>query len=81
MNFELAAANIKQITVPVSDGNLLKLYGLYKQSTVGDVNTERPSFWDLTGKAKWDSWKSYEGISEETAKEKYIKLVDELLTI
>ena len=37
---------------------MLKLYGLYKQATVGDVNTDRPGTFsmDFAGKAKWDAW-------------------------
>jgi len=37
-------------------GPLLRseLYALYKQATVGDVNTDRPGFMDFKGRAKWD---------------------------
>lgn len=31
----------------------LQLYGLYKQATVGDVNTSRPWSTDFVGTAKW----------------------------
>ena len=79
MNFEEAAENVKHLSEKPSDEDMLKLYGLYKQSTIGDVNTERPSFWDMVGKAKWDSWKSYESMSFEDAKEKYVKLALKLI--
>ena len=32
-----------------------QIYALYKQATVGDINTERPGMLDFKGKAKWDS--------------------------
>ena len=46
-----------------ADDEMLKLYGLYKQATVGDVNTERPGTFsmDFAGKAKWDAWSANKG--------------------
>lgn len=41
--------------------------------------TARPGMLDLKGKAKWDAWKSKEGMSQNDAKEGYIKFVDKLL--
>lgn len=49
------------------------LYGLYKQATIGDVNTTRPGMFDLTGKAKWDAWEKYKGTSQEKAKHDYVE--------
>lgn len=79
MNFEQASKNVKLLSEKPSDEDMLALYGLYKQSTVGDVNTERPSFWDFVGKAKWDSWKSYEGLSKSEAEKRYVNLVSKLM--
>lgn len=39
----------------------LILYALFKQGTVGDVNTSRPGVFDLKGKAKWDAWDKQKG--------------------
>lgn len=75
MNFDQATVKAKELNEKPSEENLLKLYGLYKQATVGDVNTTRPGFWDLVGKAKWDSWESYKGMSQEEAQEAYSQLV------
>ena len=44
-----------------ADDEMLKLYGLYKQATVGDVNTDRPGMLDFAGKAKWDAWSGNKG--------------------
>jgi diazepam-binding inhibitor (GABA receptor modulator, acyl-CoA-binding protein) len=77
--FESAAERVKTIKDKPSDDILLELYGLYKQATVGDVNTVRPMFWDMVGQAKWDAWNSNQSMSQKSAKEKYIKLVDKLL--
>jgi diazepam-binding inhibitor (GABA receptor modulating acyl-CoA-binding protein) len=75
MNFEEAAEAVKLLRNTPNDNVLLELYGLYKQSTVGDINIPRPGFWDLTGKAKWDSWKSYEKLPSAIARDNYITLV------
>ncbi|TFY73888.1 hypothetical protein EWM64_g10126 [Hericium alpestre] len=44
----------------------MQIYGLFKLVTVAPTpNTSRPSFFDMTGRAKWDAWaqasKQYEG--------------------
>ncbi|KAJ5524840.1 uncharacterized protein N7503_010992 [Penicillium pulvis] len=76
--FEEAAKDVNNLKAKPSNDQLLKLYGLYKQATVGDVNTERPGAMAFKEKYKWDAWKELEGTSEEDAQEQYIKLVDEL---
>lgn len=58
---------------------LLELYALYKQATVGDVNIAQPWAVQLEARAKWDAWNSKKGMSQETAKAKYIEYVNELV--
>jgi diazepam-binding inhibitor (GABA receptor modulating acyl-CoA-binding protein) len=41
--FEAAAAEVKTFTKRPTNDELLQLYGLYKQATVGDNNTGRMS--------------------------------------
>merc|ERR1712195_85071 len=41
-----------------SNDEKLEAYGLYKQATVGDVNTDRPGMLNFSGKSKWDAWKA-----------------------
>lgn len=36
-----------------SNADKLKLYGLYKQASFGDINTPQPDRWDLLNRAKW----------------------------
>lgn len=62
-----------------SDDELLELYGLYKQATVGDNDTTKPGMFDFKGKYKWESWDKLKGTSQEEAEQKYIALVDQLL--
>eukprot|EP00344_Euplotes_crassus_P004558 CAMPEP_0197007608 /NCGR_PEP_ID=MMETSP1380-20130617/41492_1 /TAXON_ID=5936 /ORGANISM="Euplotes crassus, Strain CT5" /LENGTH=48 /DNA_ID= /DNA_START= /DNA_END= /DNA_ORIENTATION= len=40
--FEEAQATVKGLPSTVSNDDLLRVYGLYKQATVGDCNTDRP---------------------------------------
>ncbi|KAG5485511.1 hypothetical protein LSCM1_07597 [Leishmania martiniquensis] len=50
----------------------LKLYSLFKQATIGDVNTDRPGAFDFAGRAKWDAWAKLKGISSLDAKRMYV---------
>ncbi|XP_058806958.1 enoyl-CoA delta isomerase 2-like [Phymastichus coffea] len=76
---EEAAEAVKSLTRRPTDQELLELYALYKQASVGDVNTSRPAMFDLKGKAKWDAWNSKKGMSRDEAKELYIEYVNTLL--
>jgi len=60
------------------DDEMLKLYGLYKQATVGDVNTERPGTFsmDFAGKAKWDAWSGNKGVAKEKAEQDYVDVAN-----
>ncbi|EPB80480.1 acyl CoA binding protein [Ancylostoma ceylanicum] len=62
---------------PVSTSNEQKLefYSLFKQATVGDVNTDRPGIFSIVERRKWDAWKAVEGVSKEEAKQRYIKVL------
>eukprot|EP01010_Urceolus_cornutus_P002429 NODE_3115_length_408_cov_174.013928_g2492_i0.p1 GENE.NODE_3115_length_408_cov_174.013928_g2492_i0~~NODE_3115_length_408_cov_174.013928_g2492_i0.p1 ORF type:complete len:122 (-),score=45.86 NODE_3115_length_408_cov_174.013928_g2492_i0:42-353(-) len=58
---------------PSTDAEKLLVYGLYKQATIGDVNTSRPGMLDFTGKAKWDAWEKQKGKSKEEAMKAYVE--------
>lgn len=76
--FENAVEKSKTLTERPGNDVLLQLYGLYKQATDGDVNTERPGGFDFKNIAKWDAWKQQEGKSQEDAREEYVQLVNNL---
>lgn len=78
-DFQAKADAVNKLATKPSDDELLKLYGLFKQATVGDVNTDRPGIFALKDRYKWDAWKANEGLSKEDAEQKYIALVDELI--
>lgn len=50
-----------------ADDDLLELYALFKQATVGDVNTDRLGILDFKGKAKRDAWNHKKGTDSEKA--------------
>ncbi|WP_339701856.1 acyl-CoA-binding protein [Algoriphagus aquimarinus] len=75
---EDAIALTKKFTGKPSNEDLLKLYGLYKQATEGDNETERPGSFDFKAAAKYNAWLNMKGKSKEEATEQYIQLVDQL---
>ncbi|MFF2088094.1 acyl-CoA-binding protein [Nocardia sp. NPDC058176] len=78
--FTQASVDVKQLTKKPSNEQLLKLYSLFKQGSVGDNTTKKPGLTDLVGKAKWNAWNDLKGTSTADAQAKYIALVEELKT-
>ncbi|CAH8569891.1 unnamed protein product [Schistosoma intercalatum] len=70
--FNSHAEKVKKLKTKPNDNDLLELYGLYKQATVGDNNTCAPGIFDLKGKAKWNAWNGKKGICSEEAKTLYV---------
>lgn len=56
----------------------LRFYGLYKQATVGDNTTPEPSFYQLEAKHKWKAWENLKGMTQQAAKEAYVKELDQV---
>ena len=77
--FEAAVAGSKNLTERPDNATLLKLYGLYKQATVGDNTEQKPGFGDMVGRAKWDAWNSLKGTSVGDAMQQYIDLIGTLV--
>ncbi|KAG0766087.1 hypothetical protein G6F62_009312 [Rhizopus arrhizus] len=75
--FTTAAEEVHKLPTKPSNDELLELYGLYKQATVGDNKTSKPTF-DIKGRYKWDAWTKLEGMSQEEAEQKYIEFVEKL---
>jgi carboxylesterase len=75
---ETAAALSRTLSKSPDEQTLLQLYALYKQSTVGDVNGERPAPLDVVGRAKFDAWAGRKGCSPQQAIDQYVALVQQL---
>lgn len=76
--FELAASIVKDLKAKPTDDELLSLYALYKQATIGDCNTDKPSIFNLKEQAKWKAWESKKGQKKESAMKEYTELVMKL---
>ncbi|XP_023299023.2 acyl-CoA-binding protein [Lucilia cuprina] len=77
--FNKAAEDVKNLNSTPADNDLLELYSLYKQATVGDCNTDKPGFLDFKGKAKWEAWNNRKGMSTADATNAYVEKVKALV--
>ncbi|XP_041623315.1 acyl-CoA-binding domain-containing protein 7 [Vulpes lagopus] len=78
-DFNKIAEDVRKLKARPDDEELKELYGLYKQSVVGDINIECPGMLDLKGKAKWEAWNLQKGLSKEDAMSAYISKAKELI--
>ncbi|MEM7515145.1 MAG: acyl-CoA-binding protein [Bacteroidota bacterium] len=76
--FEESLTRVRTLPKRPSNEMLLKLYGLNKQATRGDVGIEKPGVFDVVGQAKYNAWEELKGTPKEAAMKEYIKLVDQL---
>jgi acyl-CoA-binding protein len=77
-DFDTAVENSKKLPQRPDNATLLKIYGLYKQATVGDVTDKKPGFSDMIGRAKWDAWNAVKGTPSDEAKRRYVELIQSL---
>lgn len=78
-DFDAAVAAVKGLTTDPGNETKLRMYGLFKQATEGDVSGKRPGFTNPVGRAKYDAWAALEGSSPDDARAQYIAMVDELV--
>ena len=76
--FTAAAEEAQRLPYKPDNDTLLRLYGLYKQATQGDVSGKRPGFTNPVGRAKHDAWKRLRGKSTTAAMQEYVDLVEKL---
>jgi acyl-CoA-binding protein len=76
--FEAAVANSKSLSERPDNSTLLKIYGLYKQATVGDNAEKKPGFSDMVGRAKWEAWNGFKGTDSKEAMQQYVDLIESL---
>ena len=76
--FANAAERVQRLPKAPGPDVLLQLYALYKQATLGDVSGKRPGMMDFKGRAKYDAWAEKQGLSQESAMEQYVTLVEKL---
>lgn len=78
-SFADAQVDVKKLTSTPSNDDLLRLYSLFKQGSIGDVTGKRPGRLDMVNRAKFDAWAKLEGTSQDSAKQQYVDLVTALL--
>jgi acyl-CoA-binding protein len=86
--FEAAVSRVDNLPGDQAAAHMNELYGLYKQATEGDHDTEKDVVGDDTpsnpsgpqgmSQAQWDSWSQFKGLSEEEARRQYVQKVNEL---
>ena len=77
-DFQAARESVNGFSKRPTDGELLQLYGLFKQATTGDARGKRPGMLDFRGRAKFDAWASHQGESSEQCMQAYVELVRQL---
>jgi diazepam-binding inhibitor (GABA receptor modulator, acyl-CoA-binding protein) len=77
-DFASAQTRVKALSRTPEADELLELYALYKQGTVGDVSGSRPGMLDFKGRAKYDAWAKKRGTTSDAAKSAYVALVSRL---
>ncbi|TXD31634.1 acyl-CoA-binding protein [Lujinxingia vulgaris] len=78
-DFESATRRVQTLGSTPDNATLLDLYALFKQATAGDVEGKQPSRLKIRERAKFDAWAQKKGMSQDAAKEAYIKLVNSLV--
>lgn len=78
-DFQKAASQVKYLRNQPHDNELLRIYGIYKQATVGDNHTPEPCCMNLRSSAKWSAWSEFRGMSKERAIRTYLNEVNNLI--
>ncbi len=76
--FDQAVSKSRTLEEKPSNEILLKMYGLFKQATEGDIQGERPGGFDFKAIAKYEAWANAGGKSKEDAMREYIELIQSL---
>ena len=77
-SFEQSVKKLESFDERPGNEDLLKLYALYKQATIGNVADERPVGFDFKAIAKYNAWNALKDMTQDDAMKEYIQLVDSL---
>ncbi len=78
--FEKAQIDVKFLKKRPANQQLAMLYGYFKQAISGNIQGNRPGFFDVVGRHKYDAWKKCESMSQEQSMQSYVDLVHVLLS-
>ncbi len=76
--FAAAAEAVKELPERPGNDDMLRLYALYKQGSMGDAAGDRPGMMDFVGRAKYDAWADLAGMTSDDAMAGYVALVESL---
>lgn len=70
---------VKKLKKKPSKGELLEIYSLFKQATIGDINIDRPGFTlDYNSLVDWEAWNAKKGMSQSQAQSLYCHKLKEI---
>ena len=78
--FTQAAESILALKGKLTQDEMSLLYGLYKQTILGNNNTQIPSLIYQKERHKWHAWTLHRGKLKRIAREEYIVLVNKIIT-
>lgn len=58
---------------------MLRFYSFYKQATQGPCTQTKPAFWDVVGRAKYDSYNALGNMPTERAMELYVEELNKII--
>jgi len=74
--FDHACTYIRANPSKFGNTDLLYLYGRYKVVTEGRCTTDKPAFYQLKEKSKWQAWSDLGDMDPEIAEEQYVERLD-----
>jgi len=78
--FTQAAESIVSLKDKLTQEEMLILYGLYKQTLLGNNTTPLPSIIAQKDRHKWQAWSSNRGKLKRVARDEYVALANTLIT-
>ena len=76
VRFSRAVTAAKTLPASTTNAHKLRLYGLYKQATVGPPLGTAPSSFDVVASSKWKAWGAVRDLSKAQAMHAYCEVVD-----
>lgn len=58
---------------------MLRFYSFYKQAKEGPCTQTKPAFWDVVGRAKYDSYHALGNMPQERAMELYVEELKKII--
>lgn len=77
--FNKAQREIRKLLGRPTDDELLLIYGLFKQATIGDNYNSKPAGVWFKETRKWEAWNNQRDKAQNTAKQEYIEAVEFLI--